>query len=199
MKLFFSPTSPFVRKVRVSAFELGLDQELELLACAAHPVNRDMNIVAHNPLGKIPTLLTDDGMAIYDSRVICEYLHGLVKGSTLFPADRTAAIVDQALADGMMDAALLGRTESNLRPEPYRWDKWIEVQVAKVASALDRFEQGAGGFDGRVDIGTISIGCALSYLDLRYGHIDWRTSRPALAGWYEAFSQRPSFQATRLG
>ena len=199
MKLFFSPTSPFVRKVRVSAFELGLDQKIELLACAAHPVNRDMNIVAHNPLGKIPTLLTDDGVAIYDSRVICEYLHGLVKGSTLFPADRTAAIVDQALADGMMDAALLGRTESNLRDEQYRWDKWIKVQLEKVGSALDRFEQEAEAFGNRVDIGTISIGCGLSYLDLRYGHIDWRTSRTALSRWYETFSERPSFRATHLG
>jgi glutathione S-transferase len=158
-----------------------------------------MKIVAHNPLGKIPTLIADNGQAIFDSRVICEYLHGLVPGSGLFPADRTQAIVDQALADGLLDAALLARTEGGLRPEERRWDSWSKVQMDKIGSALDRFETQAESFRDRVDIGTIAIACAASYLDFRFVNLDWRTSRPALASWYATFAQRPSFLATKLG
>lgn len=199
MKLFYSSTSPFVRKVLVSAIEIGIDGRIERLACAAHPINRDMKIVAHNPLGKIPTLIADNGQAIFDSRVICEHLHGLVPGSGLFPADRTQAIVDQALADGLLDAALLARTEGGLRPEERRWDSWSKVQMDKIGSALDRFETQAESFRDRVDIGTIAIACAASYLDFRFVNLDWRTSRPALASWYATFAQRPSFLATKLG
>jgi glutathione S-transferase len=198
LKLFVSTASPFVRKVLVSAHELGLYDRIERVACAAHPIKRDMNIVAHNPLGKIPTLIVEDGTAIYDSRVICEYLNGLAGGTGIFPADGMPAIVDQALADGMLDAALLGRVETFLRPEEVRWDDWLKALMEKITSALDRFESRPARLDGRVDIGTISIGCGLSYLDLRYGHFDWRAGRPTLTAWYASFSERASFQATRL-
>jgi glutathione S-transferase len=199
MKLYFSTTSPYVRKVFVSAMELGVYDRIERVACAAHPVNRDMNIVAHNPLGKIPTLISGDGKAIFDSRVICEYLHRLVPGFGLFPADSIDALVDQALADGLLDAALLGRTEAGLRPADKRWDAWTKVQMDKINSALDRFESQADGFADRIDIGTISAACAVSYLDFRYTDLDWRATRPGLAKWYARISERPSFQATKLG
>jgi len=109
MKLFYAATSPFVRKCLVSAHELGLRDRLELLPAAAHPVNRDRTVVARNPLGKVPTLITEEGTALYDSRVICEYLNALGDGH-LMPRQgpaRWAVLVDQALADGIMDAAVL--------------------------------------------------------------------------------------------
>ena len=122
MKLYFSPTSPYVRKCLVSAHELGLVDRIQLLAANAHPVQRDATLIASNPLGKVPTLLTDDGTPLYDSRVICEYLDHLAGGS-LFPRTgdaRWAALTLQSLADGMLDAALLARYEQAVRPEPLR-------------------------------------------------------------------------------
>jgi glutathione S-transferase len=198
MKLFATHSSPFVRKVLVVAHELGLDRGIQWQANAAHPINRDASIVAHNPLGKIPTLIVDSGDVIFDSRVICEYLHGLVPNSRIFPADRRVALVDQALADGLLDAALLGRIETALRPPEKLWDAWVQALMDKVNSALDRFEEHAGGFGERIDIGTISIGCAVSYLDFRYDHVDWRGKRPSLAAWYARVRERPSFKATEL-
>ena len=123
MQIHFSPASPFVRKVMVAAHELGLVDRLETLPSAAHPVNRDQSILARNPLGQVPTLVTDDGRTLYDSRVICEYLNDLGRGS-LFPAGeaRWRALTEQALGDGMLAAAVLTRYESVVRPEAKRWD-----------------------------------------------------------------------------
>jgi len=146
MKLFYAATSPFVRKCLVSAHELGLRERLELLPAAAHPVNRDRAVVAHNPLGKIPTLITDEGTALYDSRVICEYLNSLSDGH-LIPEPgprRWAALVEQALADGLMDAAVLTRYENAARPEALRWADWIAGQLDKVACALAEIERRGG-------------------------------------------------------
>ena len=109
LKLFYAAASPFVRKCLVAAIELGLRDRIELVPAAAHPVNRDANVVARNPLGKIPTLITDEGLALYDSRVICEYLSSLGDGS-LIPrnaTERLRVLTQQSLADGVMDAAVL--------------------------------------------------------------------------------------------
>ncbi len=114
MKIFYAAPSPFVRKCLVTAHELGLRERIELVPAAAHPVNRDPKVVAKNPLGKIPTLVTDEGVALFDSRVICEYLNEL-GGGRLIPAggaERWRVLADQALADGIMDAAILIRYES---------------------------------------------------------------------------------------
>ena len=120
MKLYFSPFSPYVRKCLVTAHELGLDQRIELLPCAAHPVQRDAKLVADNPLGKIPTFFSDDGLVLFDSRVICEYLNDLGQGSIFPPAGRARweALTLHSLADGMLDAALLIRYELTARPQP---------------------------------------------------------------------------------
>src|SRR5580698_10052389 len=117
MKLCYSPTSPYVRKCLVAAEELGLRNKLELLPAAAHPVDRDRALVAHNPLGKVPTLITDDGGVLYDSRVICDYLNALGDGRLVPPqgAARWNVYRDQALADGMMEAAILVRYETFAR------------------------------------------------------------------------------------
>ena len=199
MKIFYSETSPYVRKCLVVADELGLRDRIELVAAAPHPVKRDQSVVARNPLGKIPTLITDDGTALYDSRVVCEYLDALA-GGRLFPAGGSArwtALVEQALADGMLDAAVLVRYETAVRPENLRWSDWSAGQLDKVACGLDEIERRAGGFAARVDIGTIGTGCALGYLDLRFQSLSWRDRHPVAAAWFEKFSARRSMLATR--
>jgi glutathione S-transferase len=198
MKLFYSATSPFVRKCLVSAHELGLRERLDLLPAAAHPVDRDRALVARNPLGKVPTLVTEEGTVLYDSRVICEYLNTLANGS-LFPAHppaRWTALVDQSLADGLMDAAVLTRYETAVRPESLRWSAWVDGQVDKVTCALSELERRAAGLAGRVDVGTIALGCALGYLDFRYAPLGWREKCPQTAKWFEQFSARESMAAT---
>jgi len=199
MKIYYAAASPFVRKCLVAAHELGLRERIELKTAAAHPVNRDMAVVAHNPLGKIPTLLTDDGAVLYDSRVICEYLNAQGDGR-LIPREgpaRWSALVDQSLADGIMDAAVLARYETVARPEALRWNDWTTGQLQKVASGLDALEARAGGFGGRVDIGTIAFGCALGYLDFRFSSLGWRDKRRNVAAWYERFAARESMVATQ--
>jgi len=205
MKLYYAATSPFVRKCLVSAHELGIRDRIELVAAAAHPVNRDRALVAQNPLGKIPTLITADGAVHYDSRVICEYLNALGDGHLIPPAGPSSApgvsrwtvLGDQALADGILDAAILTRYETAVRPEALRWDDWILGQLDKVHCGLAEIERRAQSFGNRVDIGTISIGCALGYLDFRFASLDWRGRHGAAAAWFEVFAQRDSMAATR--
>ena len=199
MKIYYAPASPFVRKCLVAATELGLRENIELVTAAAHPVNRDKNVVARNPLGKIPTLIADDGSVLYDSRVICEYLNALGNGN-LIPRDgkaRLHVLTEQALADGVMDAAVLTRYETFARPEPLRWKEWTAGQLEKVASGLDALEARAEGFGDRVDLGTIAFGCMLGYLDFRFASIGWRDAHPHAAAWFERFGARPSMVATR--
>ena len=199
MQIFYSAASPFVRKCLVAAHELGLADRLQHLPGAAHPVNRDPAIVARNPLGKVPTLVADDGTVLYDSRVICEYLNEL-GGGALLPAPgpaRWRALVDQSLADGICDAAILARYETALRPEALRWNEWTAGQLDKVRSALAEIEARAGGFGDRVDLGTIAFGCALGYLDLRFAALAWRDAHPQAAAWFARFDARASMVATR--
>jgi glutathione S-transferase len=199
MKLFYAATSPFVRKCLVSAHELGLRERLELVSAAPHPVNRDRMLVASNPLGKIPTLITDEGTVLYDSRVICDYLNALADGPLIPPQGpaRWRVLVDQALADGVMDAAVLVRYESAARPEKLRWNDWITGQLEKVTCGLAELERRARDLAGRVDAGTIAVGCALGYLDLRFASLEWRDKCPDTAVWFEQFGKRESMAATR--
>jgi glutathione S-transferase len=199
LKLFHAAASPFVRKCLVAADELGLRDRIELVSAAAHPVKRDAALVAHNPLGKIPTLITNDGAVLYDSRVICEYLNVLGHGE-LLPRDgpeRFTVLVEQALADGIMDAAVLARYEMVARPEPLHWRDWLEGQLAKVTSGLGALEARAAILGERVDLGTIAFGCALGYLDFRFAALGWRDKHPKAAAWFERFGARPSMVATR--
>lgn len=200
MKLIFAPTSPFVRKVMVVARELGLDGAIETQFNPASPLTRDPALVSANPLGKIPALILDDGTALYDSPVICEYLAATAGDTALFPPAgpaRWAALTQQALADGLLDAAIANRYETVVRPEATRWEGWTQAQLAKVAGALDEIERLAPMLGAAPTIGTIAIGCALGYLDFRYGVLDWRTGRPAAATWFAAFDERPAMAATR--
>jgi len=198
MKLYHNPASPYVRKVRVLAFETGLSDKIELSDVTLTPTGPDAGVCADNPVGKIPTLVRDDGGGLYDSRVICEYLDSLHDGTRMFPEGgeaRWTAVRRQALADGILDAAVGTRYETFLRPEALRWPDWVDGQMAKVRRSLDALERESLGED--VDIGTISVACALGYLDFRYPDESWREARPKLGAWFEKFSRRPSMEATR--
>lgn len=193
MKLIYTPTSPFVRKVRICSFELGL--ELELVDCKCHPIQRDPDIVARNPLGQVPTLITDDDMVIHDSRVICQYLDDHAGGS-LYPGkpDAWRVLTEESMANGALDAAALTRIEQALRPSELQWQAWLAALDGKIRSSLAHFEASAGGFEGRVDIGTITIACLLGYLDFRMASLGWRDGHPALAAWFATFAERASMQ-----
>jgi len=197
MKLFYSPASPYARKVLVLAHETGLIDRIAVTAATASPTGSAAEVAAHNPLGKIPALVLEDGTALYDSRVICEYLDGLSDGPHLFPAGeaRWDALTRQALADGLLDAALLTRYERVLRPEERRWETWESGQIGKITAALDRFEAVVADMPV-LDIGTVAMACALGYLDLRFPDLAWREGRPALAAWFAVVEGRPSMAAT---
>ena len=140
MKLWYSPASPFVRKVLIMAHETGMINKLELVEAASTALNPNMDLMKDNPLGKIPTLVTDDGFSIFDSSVICEYLDGLHDGEKMIPLHgeaRLNALVTQSIGNGIMDAAVAARYEQALRPEEKQFDEWIEGQFKKVFQALD--------------------------------------------------------------
>ena len=192
MKLRHAPASPYVRKVMVAAAETGLDERIELIPTNVR--DPDPELAGHNPLSKVPALITDDGESLFDSPVICEYLDSLHDGPKLFPpagAARWRELRRQALGDGVLDAAVLCRMEG-LRPPELRSAEFVAQQKAKVATALDALEQEVGGFGDTVTIGAITVGCALGYLDFRFSEDDWRAGRPALAAWYADFARRPS-------
>lgn len=198
MKLHFSSASPYVRKCMAAAHELGLYEYIELLPANAHPVSRSAALMADNPLAQVPTLITDEGQALYDSRVICEYLNTLVQGS-LFPADgsqRWEALTQQALADGMLAGSLLARYEDVARPEALRWAAWHAAQLDKAATGLQWMEQNLDALRVHWHIGTLSLACALGYLDFRFPDWDWRATAPGSAEWFATVGKRPSLQAT---
>ena len=197
MKLYFSATSPYVRKCLVVAHELGVAERITLLPSNAHPVQRDATLVVQNPLGKVPTLVSDDGQVLYDSRVICEYLDTHF-GGQLFPRDGAArwqALTLQSLADGMLDAALLARYEEAARPEALRWAEWSAGQLDKLHTSLASLEAAPTQLADRVDIGTLALGCALGYIDLRFDRLGWRGRYPQVATWAAGFMLRPSMAA----
>jgi glutathione S-transferase len=196
MKLYYSLASPYVRKVRMTALELGLDDRLELVLTDAWTVTE--GLPQDNPLCKVPTLVLDDGTPLFDSPVICEYLNSLA-GGTLFPPDgpdRWTALRLQALADGLCDAAIARRLET-LRPESLRSATWIARQQAAMVRALDALEGRIEELSGAVTIGTLAVATVLGYLDLRFAEDQWRVGRPRLAAWFVEAGRRPSFEVTR--
>jgi glutathione S-transferase len=197
MKLRYSPASPYVRKVMVVAHEAGLVDRIDKVTTAVVPVKANDELKAENPLVKVPSLTTDDGETLYDSPVICEYLDSLNKGSKMFPAAgpaRWTALRRQALGDGILDAAILTRYEIGVRPKELQWGEWVDGQMRKVRGALDALE--GERLDGPFDIGTITIACALGYLDFRFATEEWRRTRPKLAAWFAEVARRPSMKAT---
>ena len=195
MELKFGAVSPYARKVMVVAHEAGVAHRIRLT-----PVNtreEPQAILPVNPLGKIPALILDDGTAIYDSPVICEYLDAEFGGHRLLAAsgaERWRTLTRAALADGALDAGLLVRWE-RLRPAELRSSDWIATQLGKIYAALDRLESEVETF-GPLDLGLVGVGCALGYLPLRVPEIAERARWPRLFGWFDAIATRPSFSKT---
>jgi len=200
MKLRYSPTSPFVRKVMVVALETGLIDRIEKVPTTVAPTKPNEDVARENPLVKVPAVITDDGLVLYDSPVICEYLDSLHGGAKLFPAggnQRWIALRQQALGDGMLEAAILNRYEQ-LQPKEYQWPEWTDGQMRKVRGAVAALEIEAdqGLLRGPLTIGLLTIGCALGYLDFRYASENWRQRAANLARWYDDFAERPAMRQT---
>ncbi len=197
MRLRYTPTSPYVRKVSATAIELGLGARIERVPTDTLDPSSDLS--EYNPLGKVPALILEDGQVLFDSPVICEYLDSLHDGPKLFPPsgpERWSALRQQALGDGILDAAIDRMIESQRRPEALRWRGWIAKQAGKMTRALDRLEAEADGLDGPPTIGQITIGCALGYPDFRFADDAWRAKRPKLAAWEKGFAARPAMRET---
>jgi glutathione S-transferase len=178
--------------------ETGLVNRVQEIQTAVNPVTPNTELTGQNPLTKIPALTLADGTALYDSRVICEYLDSIT-GNKLFPqsgTERWHALTLQALCDGILDAAVLIRYEVAVRPEPNRWPTWIEGQRSKIDAGLVALEQAQKTFGSQFGIGQVGAACVLGYLDFRFPEIAWRASCPGLKRWFDEASQRPSVRDT---
>ena len=199
MKLHYSPASPYVRKVMACAIARGLDGRIEKVATNPHVSPADL--LADNPLSKVPALVADDGTAIYDSPVICEYLDTLGDAPALFPptgsAARLKAQVMHATADGILDAAVARRLQM-AHPQDDGRKAFDARQKAAVERALDVLEKNPP--KALSDIGEIAVACALGYLDFRFGNEPWRATHPRLAAWFEQVSKlAPIAQTVPVG
>ena len=197
MKLRYSTTSPYVRKCMIVALETGLTGRIEMVATNAWAPDTDLP--EDNPLGKVPALTTTGGEALFDSPVICEYLDSLHDGQKLVPESggaRWSQMRLQALADGILDAAIAKRVETAMRPEDKRWPYWIERQGTAIARSLDVLEEECAGWGEDFLIGQIAVVAALGYLDFRFAAEDWRSGRPRLAAWAARIAARSSVAAT---
>lgn len=206
MKLMYAPQSPFARKVRALAIELGLADRIELVYAEVVP-GRENAAYAEtiNPLRKIPALILDDGATVLvDSSVICEYLDSLAGGNRLIPApgpERWRVLTQHAVAQGLCEAAILIRYETWLRPEPMRWRDWLDDQWGKIWSGLAWFEASAPTALNEnlaaIDVSQLALASCLGYIDFRWPHTNWSARFPRIARWYEAISARPSLAATK--
>lgn len=201
MTLFHNPASPFVRKVRVLLAETGQQGRVALHGCMPTPVNPDAQVVQGNPVGKIPALRLADGTVLHDSRVILDYFDHQHVGNPLIPRDGSARwrrLTLASMADGIMDAAVLVRYETALRPVEKQWDQWLDEQRKKIRRSLAELETAAiAELTSHFDIAAISVACALGYLDFRHPDLQWRVDNPQLAAWYADVSQRPSMLETQ--
>lgn len=198
MKLAYSPTSPYVRKVMVLLHETEQLDDVELVSAATTPVAPDPALIAKNPLGKVPALERPEGPTLYDSRVICAYLDDRA-GGALYGAGarRWDVLTLEATADGILDAALLMVYENRLRPEGARLPEWVEGQWEKIARSLAALNtRWISHLQGPLDMGQIALGCALGYVEFRHGARNWRQGNDALAAWFATFDSRHSMQET---
>lgn len=194
MKLAYSPNSPYVRKVMACAIARGIEHRIERTGIgAASP-----ELLPLNPLAKVPTLVTDEGVALFDSPVICEYLDSLGDAPPLFPPAgpaRWTALRRAALGDGIMDASQPRRRELAL-PQDEGRATWIASQQAKVARSVAALEAEAEALDGLATYGEITLACALAYLDFRFAQEPWRPGHPKLAAWFERVAALPPIAKT---
>jgi len=198
MTLFASSRSPFVRKVLVAAHETGLAQRLKTRRVVVSANKPNPEVMAANPLNKIPTLLLADGTTLYDSRVICEFFDTLHAGPPLVPSEpscRWQALRLQALGDGLMEVIIARLGETN-RPPATQSATHLSSFRLKIDAVLDALEKRSTDWSGKLQIGQIAVACALAHLDFRFAADDWRAGRARLAAWYDDFAARPSMRAT---
>lgn len=198
MILRSSPASPFARKVRMALIVLGMDKDVDVQGADTSDPSDTLRV--QNPLGKIPTLVGEDGTAYYDSRVIVEYLDSRAGGGKLFPADPKArfdALRLLALADGGCDAALLMVYEGRYRDADKHEPKWVALQQGKVDRVLAQLEANPPAISGAPTVGQLAVACLLGYLDFRFAG-KWRANHPNLVKWIDDFAAKvPAFNATR--
>ena len=198
MKLYHSPTSPYVRKVMVTLHLTGQLGDVELTPGSGTPIEANPDTLTANPLGKVPCLITGEGQALFDSRVICRYLDDRA-GGKLYPAAPKLweTLTLEATADGILDAAVLMVYEARSRPEDKRDANWLDGQWGKIARAVDMIESRWMAYlQGPFDMAHAAVACALGYLDFRHGTRDWRSGHPELTAWYDAILDRDSVRAT---
>jgi glutathione S-transferase len=196
MELLYQTHSPYARKVLVFAHELGLAGRLSVTHHETSPTRRDDAVFAKNPLGKVPVLVLADGFALFDSCVICEYLDTIAGGRRLIPAPgpaRWSCLRLQALAQGLCEAGIALRWESERRPEPLRYPALAEGQAMKLCESYDFIERHAD-FGEDLNLGHVALATALDWLDFRKLP-DFRKGRPRLAAWFGSFLDRPSMRA----
>lgn len=195
MKLFFSTNSPFARKCRVVALEKGLEKKIEFIN--VNPLENPPELLAINPLGTVPAFVTDDGLHLCDSSIICEYLDSLSPTPLLFPNDgsRICILAIAAMANGIMEAAVACVVEGRRAPDKQS-PEWRARKEAAVMRAIDKFSK-VPMEHSPLSIGTINLAIALAYVNFRLPHLDWRSKYPALVSWLEAFEARPSMMVTR--
>jgi glutathione S-transferase len=194
MKITASGASPYVRKVMACAIARGIDQQLEKWTIAT----TDPVLSNSNPLGKVPTLINDDGVALFDSPVICEFLDSIGSAPALFPAAgpaRWAALRLQAIGDGILDASQPRRREIALPQDEGRVG-YIDLQRGKVARAVDTLEKEAASLGALKTVGDIAVACALGYLDFRFANEPWRPGHPKLEAWYASVVGLPPMAKT---
>lgn len=199
MKLYYAITSPFVRKVMVTAHETGLADRIQQIPTQVMPTNPNLELAKQNPLMKLPTLVDDHGDELYESSLICQYLDSLHTGHKLVPAsgrNKWRVLRLEALADGIMDAGILLRYEDLFRKPELRNQDWIKGQTTKIKNGLDALEHNIDWLAGDLNLGQIAAACAIGWLEFRKPIGDVRAGRPKLTAWYEEFAQRPSMQAT---
>ena len=200
MRLLYQTHSPYARKVLVAAHEMGLRHRLCVVHHETSPTRRNEEVLALNPLGKVPVLICDDGAVLFDSNVICEYLDAMHPNARLIPGEPDArfhALKLQALAQGIADAGIAARWEAARRPAQLRWPAMHDAQVQKIALACDFLEREIGRHQATPDIGDIALVTALSWVEFRQIY-DFLSGRPRLAAWYGALCARPSMLATAL-
>jgi glutathione S-transferase len=194
-----SAPSPFGRKIRIAIKVLGLDKEVEIRA--ADPTDPNDDLREQNPVGKVPTLIGDDGASYYDSRVILEYLDSCAGGGRIIPREGKArfdALGLQALADGICDASLLQVYEARFRAPEGRDEKWLSHQAGKIERGLKALEASPPAIDATPTVGQIALACVLGYRDLRFEG-KWRADHPKLVAWLDKFAaQVPAFEETRF-
>jgi glutathione S-transferase len=198
MILHWSPRSPYVRKVMIAIHETGLRDRIRTVRTVVGGTTPHRELIRINPLGKIPTLELEDGTALYDSPVIIEYLDTLHDGEKLYPAawpQRLAALRRHALGQGMLDTALPLMAEA-FRPHDRQSEPHKDLWRSKLAACVDALEDEAEALAASAfDVGHLSIGVALGYLDFRFAAMDWRDGHPGVAAWHRTFDERPSVRA----